>query len=74
MKNLHLAAWILLIVGGLNWLLVGLGGSGWDLVSYLGSALSRIVFILVGLAAIYEITTHKNNCKNCERVSAATAQ
>ena len=74
MKNLHLIAWILLIVGGLNWLLVGLGGSSWDLVSYLGSALSSIVYILVGLAAIYEIATHKNNCKNCVKASTAPVQ
>ena len=70
MKNLHLIAWILLIVGGLNWLLVGLGGSSWDLVSYLGSALSSMVYILVGLAGIYEIVTHKKNCNHCAKVSA----
>ncbi|OHA24466.1 MAG: hypothetical protein A3D52_01135 [Candidatus Taylorbacteria bacterium RIFCSPHIGHO2_02_FULL_44_36] len=73
MKNLHLVAWILLVVGGLNWLLVGLGGSGWDLVSYLGGTLSSLVYILVGLSAVYEIATHKKNCKNCEK-STSPAQ
>lgn len=71
MKNLHLVAWILLVVGGLNWLLVGLGGSSWDVVSYLGSALARIVYVLVGLSAIYEIVTHKKVCKSCERAVSA---
>jgi uncharacterized membrane protein YuzA (DUF378 family) len=47
---------ILLIVGGLNWGLVGLGDI--DLVATLfgdGSALSRIVYVLVGLAALYSL-------------------
>lgn len=74
MKNLHLVAWILLVVGGLNWLLVGLGGSGWDVVSYLGSTLASIVYVLVGLSAIYEIVTHKKNCTCCEKSAPAPVQ
>lgn len=49
-------ALILVIVGGLNWGLVGL--MNLDLVAAIfgeGSALSRIVYILVGLAALYTI-------------------
>jgi hypothetical protein len=65
--NLHFVSFILLIVGGLNWLLVGT--LGWDIGDFLGgmdAPISRIVYILVGLAAIYEIATHKKNCKGCE--------
>ncbi len=53
MKSIHMLAWILLIVGGLNWGLVGL--FNFNLVAALlgeGSALSRIVYSLVGLAAV----------------------
>lgn len=49
-------ALILLIIGGLNWGLVGIGG--WDLVDIIfGSiaSLAKIVYILVGLAALYTI-------------------
>jgi len=49
-------ALILLIIGGLNWGLVGAGG--WDLVDMiLGSIpwLAKIVYILVGIAALYTI-------------------
>jgi uncharacterized membrane protein YuzA (DUF378 family) len=49
-------ALLLVIVGGLNWGLVGLFNL--DLVAALfgaGSALARIVYILVGLAAVYMI-------------------
>ena len=51
-------ATILLVVGGLNWGLVGL--ADFDLVAALfgeGSTLSRIVYILVGLSAVYYLYT-----------------
>jgi uncharacterized membrane protein YuzA (DUF378 family) len=51
-------AMALLIVGGLNWGLVGI--ADFNLVATLfgdGSALSRIVYMLVGLAALYSLYT-----------------
>jgi uncharacterized protein len=51
-------AMTLLIVGGLNWGLVGL--ADFDLVAAIfgdGSALSRLVYILVGLAALFCLYT-----------------
>lgn len=56
MKILDILAWILLVVGGLNWGLVGV--FEFNLVSTLfGSSplLERIVYILVGLSAVYAI-------------------
>jgi uncharacterized membrane protein YuzA (DUF378 family) len=53
LSALDIVSLVLVIIGGLNWLLVGL--FGYDLVAnILGSmsSLSRIVYILVGLAAI----------------------
>ena len=50
----QIALW-LLIIGGLNWGLVGID-RGWDLVNLIfGSItwLASIVYILVGLSAIY---------------------
>lgn len=47
---------LLLVVGGLNWGLVGL--FGFDLVATLFgemSALSRVVYTLVGLSALYTL-------------------
>lgn len=63
--KLHKIAFILLVIGGLNWLLVGLV-SGWDLSAYIGGTIARIVYILVGLSALYEVFTHKANCKHCD--------
>ena len=70
-KWLHTVSWILIIVGGLNWGLVGLGGfvgGNWNLVSaILGSwpQLEWLVYVLVGASAVYEVVTHKKNCKMC---------
>ena len=55
MKNLDVLVAILLVVGGLNWGLVGF--AGFDLVASIfgsGAMLSRVVYILVGLSAIYQ--------------------
>jgi uncharacterized membrane protein YuzA (DUF378 family) len=56
MKNLNLISQVLLIVGGLNW---GLFGTfGFDLVAAIFgemTALSRLVYILVGISAVYQI-------------------
>lgn len=67
-KGLHMTAFILLIIGGLNWLLLGL--FNWEIGSLLGgmdSVVSKIVYVLVGLAALYELFTHKKNCKHCQK-------
>ncbi|HEY4541561.1 MAG TPA: DUF378 domain-containing protein [Noviherbaspirillum sp.] len=51
-------AMILLIVGGLNWGLVGL--FNFDLVATLFgemSAISRVIYVLVGLSALYSLYT-----------------
>lgn len=66
MKYAHLIAFILLVVGGLNWLLVGL--FDWDISALFGgmsSLVAKVIYILVGLSAIYEIATHKSRCKEC---------
>lgn len=61
MNKLSVLDWvalILVVIGGLNWGLVG--ALNVDLVAVIFgdmSALSRIVYILVGLAAIYVIIT-----------------
>ena len=56
MKALEWIPMVLLIIGGINWGLVGL--FDFDVVAALfgsGSALSRIIYVLVGLSALYSI-------------------
>jgi uncharacterized membrane protein YuzA (DUF378 family) len=56
MKTVDVTIWTLLAIGGLNWGLVGV--FNFDLVAaILGdmSILSRTVYTLVGLAAVYDV-------------------
>lgn len=58
MNNLKMLAWILVLVGGLNWGLVGF--FNFDLVaSIFGdmTTVSRVVYDLVGLSAVYLLFT-----------------
>lgn len=55
MKSLDIIVAVLLVVGGLNWGLVGL--LNFDLVSSIFgdmSLLSRLVYVVVGLGALYQ--------------------
>ena len=57
MKAINLLTLFLLIVGGVNWLLVGLFQL--DLVAAIlggqGTMLSRLVYVLIGLAALWQL-------------------
>lgn len=66
MKALHIIAFILLVVGGLNLGLAALGYNVIDMLLGAGSAASKVFDILVGLSAIYFAATHKGDCKTCE--------
>lgn len=65
MKILHIIAFILLVVGGLNWGLVVFGYNVVDMILGSGSVASKVVYALVGLSAIYVAVTHKGDCKTC---------
>ena len=65
MKVVHIIAFILLVIGGLNWLLFAFG---WNLVSAIfgtGSVVSNAIYILIGLSAIWEAVMHGKQCKMC---------
>lgn len=61
-------AFLLLVVGGLNWGLWAL--FGFNLVSALLGAwpmVEKLVYILVGVSAVYIGVTHKGDCKVCSK-------
>ncbi|MEK7608483.1 MAG: DUF378 domain-containing protein [Patescibacteria group bacterium] len=75
MKGLHMVTFILLVVGGLNWLLFGL--FQWEIGNLFGGPsawVSRIIYILVGLSAVYELFAHKADCKACGPSASGVAQ
>ena len=66
MKSVHQLAYLVMWVGGLNWGLMGVFNL--NLVNtVLGTApaLERLVYILVGVATVYTLATHKEYCKYC---------
>jgi len=66
MKALHMVAFILLVVGGLNWGVLAI--TGWDVGQLFGgmdAMISKVVYVLVGLSALLMLFTHKKDCKTC---------
>ncbi len=71
MKNFDVLAAMLLVIGGLNWGLVGF--FNFDLVATIfgsGAGVSRVVYALVGLSALYQAI----QLKAMQRRWLATAQ
>jgi uncharacterized membrane protein YuzA (DUF378 family) len=65
-KMLHMVAFVLAMVGALNWGLVGL--LQMNLVETLfgmDSMLTNLVYILVGVSAVYLLVKHKADCVWC---------
>jgi len=59
---MHKVAFWLVVIGGLNWLLVGL--LSWDigvLFGGQGAIISRIIYIIIGLAAIVMLFKPKSS-------------
>ena len=74
MRSINLITLALLIVGGLNWGLVGL--FEFDLVAALFgemSSLSRIVYALVGLSAVWQIVPLTRGLGGSDARTARTA-
>lgn len=75
MKTLNLVTLALIIVGGVNWLLVGM--ANFDLVAAAfgaDSALSRLVYILVGLSALWQIVPLSRAIRTSEVLAEANAR
>ena len=66
MKMVHIAAYTLLWIGGIN---LGLSALGFDVVDMVlgGMGLVQIFNILVGVSAAYTAATHMGTCKVCSK-------
>lgn len=71
-SGLGLLAWWLMVIGAINWGLVGLGqfaGSNWNVVNLIVNGLGIwpqlewIIYILVGVAAIYGLFASRSCCE-----------
>lgn len=65
-KTIHMVLFVLAMIGALNWGLVG--AFNFNLVqAILGTwpMVEKIVYIVVGLSAVYILVTHRGDCKIC---------
>lgn len=65
-KWIHMVAFVLVVIGGVNWGLFGLFNI--DLVEELFLTMptvAEIIYVLVGIAAVYLAVTHTTDCKVC---------
>lgn len=64
-------AFVLVIIGGINW---GLTAIGFNVVSMLLGGfpfVEDLVYILVGISAVYLAIKHTTECKTCDSSAAA---
>lgn len=65
-KTLHMVTFLLMFVGALNWGLMGL--FDFNMVNIIVGSwpmVEKLVYILVGVSAVYVLATHKSDCKIC---------
>ena len=63
---MHKTAFILIVIGGLNWGVLAI--TGWEIGQIFGgmdAVVSKIIYIIIGLAALLQLFTHKHNCRKC---------
>lgn len=66
-KGLHMLTFTLLAIGGLNWGIFAI--TGWEIGQIFGGMdeiISKVIYILVGLSAVYEIVMHPKHCRMCK--------
>jgi uncharacterized protein len=75
MKAVHITAFVLVVVGALNLGLVGL--FDFNLIGAVFGTipwLERLINVLIGVAAVALLATHKKDCKSCMEGAKPTVQ
>ncbi len=70
MKGLHTIAFVLVVIGALNWLLVAFGYNVVEMILGSWPMVVTLVYVLVGLSAVYLVFTHKASCRMCVKGSS----
>ena len=65
MKAVHIIAFALVVIGGLNWLLVAFGWNAVEFISFGSDFVAQAIYVLVGLSALSLLFTHKKSCREC---------
>ena len=75
-KWIHMIAFVLVVVGGVNWGIFGLfanpDGTHIDIIEvlfggfgFVGATIAEVIYVLIGASAIYLAITHTTDCKVC---------
>ena len=64
-KHAHMIAFVLVMIGGLNWGLTALGYNVVNMILGAWPPVEMIVYLLVGISAVYLIVSHKGTCSTC---------
>jgi uncharacterized membrane protein YuzA (DUF378 family) len=70
LKELHMASFILVVIGAVNWGLVGL--MNFNVVATIFGTMptiERLIYLLVGASGVYLAATHMSDCKMCSKKS-----
>ena len=65
MKTLHIIAFSLVIIGGINWGFTAFGKNLVDMILGAWPVVEQVVYVLVALSAVYLAATHKSDCRTC---------
>lgn len=66
-KMLHMIAFTIVVIGGLNWGAVGLLHVNLVTVLFGDTLMAMVTYLVIGLSAIYLTITHLNDCKTCAK-------
>ena len=66
-KMIHMAAFLLAMVGAINWGLTALGFNVVNMILGGVPAVEMVVYLLVGASGVYILLTHKADCKICSK-------
>ena len=61
--SLHKITYLLLVLGGLNWLLEALG---YGIGQYMPESIAMLLYVIIGLSAVYSVLSHKKVCLECQ--------
>lgn len=69
MKILHIVTYILVIIGALNWGFYGAFNFNFVMALFgTWPVVEKVIYILVGLSALWQIVTHKSDCRICGKI------
>lgn len=65
LKQLHIVAFLLTVIGAINWGLTALGLNVVHMLLGSWMTLEYLTYLLVGVSGVYILVTHQKDCRIC---------